>query len=92
MGLMTIRTFAVGALLVGSAAGATALEKSFLSTNATCNCKGPGDCTCPKGQCKCKKCGNGARPGAVIKTLQGSPETTRLPDTARHDAHGGVFI
>ncbi|MCC6333789.1 MAG: hypothetical protein IT380_07355 [Myxococcales bacterium] len=92
MGLMTFRTIAFGALLVGSTAGATGLEKALLSTNATCNCKGPGDCTCPKGQCKCKKCGNGAKPGTIIKTLQGSSETTRLPDTARHDAHGGVFI
>jgi hypothetical protein len=23
---------------------------------ATCNCEGPGDCTCKKGECKCKKC------------------------------------
>ena len=23
---------------------------------ATCNCEGPSDCTCKKGQCKCKKC------------------------------------
>ena len=24
--------------------------------SATCNCEGPSDCTCKKGQCKCKKC------------------------------------
>jgi hypothetical protein len=92
MGLTTFRAMAFGALLMGATAGATGLEKAFLSTGATCPCKGPGDCTCPKGQCKCKKCGNGAKPTAIIKTLQGSPETTRLPDTARYDAHGGVFI
>src|SRR5215211_7308737 len=23
---------------------------------ATCNCEGPSDCTCKKGQCKCKRC------------------------------------
>jgi hypothetical protein len=26
------------------------------SVSATCNCEGPSDCTCKKGQCKCKKC------------------------------------
>jgi hypothetical protein len=93
MGLTMFRTLAFGALLIGSAAGATGVEKALFGTSATCNCKGPGDCTCPKGQCKCKKCGNGAREKPeLIKTLQGSSETTRLPDTARYDAHGGVFI
>lgn len=24
--------------------------------SATCNCSGPSDCTCKKGQCKCAKC------------------------------------
>jgi hypothetical protein len=93
MGLTTLRTIAFGALLIGSTAGATGVQKAVLGgTGATCNCKGPGDCTCPKGQCKCKKCGSSAKPGMLIKTLQGTSETTRLPDTARHDAHGGVFI
>jgi hypothetical protein len=93
MTLMTFKTLAFGALLLGSSAGATAVEKALLGASATCNCKGSGDCTCPKGQCKCSKCGNGAHAKPrVIKTLEASPETTRLPETARHDAHGGVFI
>jgi hypothetical protein len=28
----------------------------------------------------------------VTDTLQGNHETTKLPETARHDARGGVFI
>jgi hypothetical protein len=93
MNLTMLRTLAFGALMIGSVAGATGVEKALLGTSATCSCKGPGDCTCPKGQCRCKQCGNGARERPeLIKTLQGSSETTRLPDTARYDAHGGVFI
>lgn len=95
MAMTIFRTLAFGALLVGSTAGATGLDKALLGlsdTQATCGCKGPGDCTCPKDKCKCKNCGHKAKPGAIIKTLQGASETTHLPNTARHEAHGGVFI
>ncbi|MBL8922907.1 MAG: hypothetical protein JNJ54_28925 [Myxococcaceae bacterium] len=61
------------------------------STSATCNCKSAADCTCPRGQCKCKNCGAHQKP-QMFDSLKGSSERTRLPDTARHDARGGVFI
>lgn len=63
----------------------------FGTTQATCNCKSAADCTCPRGQCKCKNCGGHAKP-VMLDSLQGSTEKTRLPETARHDARGGVFI
>ncbi|MBE2249369.1 MAG: hypothetical protein IAE78_07445 [Myxococcus sp.] len=59
--------------------------------SATCNCKSAADCTCPRGQCKCKSCGAHHKP-TMLESLQGSTEKTRLPETARHDARGGVFI
>lgn len=31
------------------------------AANAFCGCTGPGDCVCPKGNCDCAACGNGAR-------------------------------
>lgn len=88
---------AVGILFFASTAGAATVEKNvFGSVNpATCSCKGKGDCTCAKGQCKCKSCGNGATGTTkknVFEALKGSNETTKLPDTARLDARGGVFI
>jgi len=58
---------------------------------ATCNCKSASDCTCPRGQCKCKNCGAHNKP-TMLESLKGSSEKTMLPETARHDARGGVFI
>jgi hypothetical protein len=91
--MQTLKSFAVGALFLASTAGAATVEKTFFGTapSATCSCKGKGDCTCPRGQCKCKGCGNSAKT-KVFESLKGSNETTQLPDTARYDARGGVFI
>jgi hypothetical protein len=88
-----IKMAAVGALVIGAQAFGANGEKNLLgSSAATCKCKGPADCTCKKGQCKCKSCGNGDKV-QIFETLKGSHETTRLPDTARReDARGGVFI
>lgn len=58
---------------------------------ATCNCKSAADCTCPRGQCKCKNCGAHQK-ATMFDSLKGNSEKTRLPDTARLDARGGVFI
>jgi hypothetical protein len=94
--MQTIKSIAVGFLFLASTAGAATVEKNvFGAINpATCSCKGKGDCTCPKGQCKCKSCGNGATTTKknVFEALKGSDESTKLPDTARLDARGGVFI
>lgn len=87
------KSIAVGVLFLASTAGAATVERAFFGkqTQATCSCKGKGDCTCAKGQCKCKSCGNLNKP-RVFEALKGSNETTKLPNTARFDARGGVFI
>jgi hypothetical protein len=98
--MQTLKSVAVGILFLGSTAGAATVERSFFGSgsasseanHATCSCKGKGDCTCAKGQCKCKSCGNSNHKAKVFEALKGSNETTKLPDTARLDARGGVFI
>ena len=86
-----IKVMAVGALALAMPVGASGFELAA-HAKATCGCKNAADCTCPKGQCKCKNCGTHNRT-RIIETLKGSNETTRLPDTAkRDDARGGVFI
>lgn len=89
--MQLVRTVAVSALFLASTVGAATVEKAAFAAPATCSCKGKGDCTCPRGQCKCRNCGSGAK-AKVFEALKGASETTRLPDTARHDARGGVFI
>lgn len=94
--MQTIKSIAVGILFLASTAGAATVERNVFGAlaPATCSCKGKGDCTCAKGQCKCKSCGNGAKGSTkkVFEALKGSNETTKLPNTARLDARGGVFI
>lgn len=91
---IVLKSMAVAALFVASTAGAANVEKVLFelpgATKASCSCKGPNDCTCPKDKCKCKGCGKKA--AVVIEALKGASETTRLPDTARFDARGGVFL
>lgn len=86
------RTFAVSALFLASTVGAASVEKAAFAAPATCSCRGKGDCTCPKNQCKCRNCGGAAKAKKVFESLKGATETTRLPETARYDARGGVFI
>lgn len=64
---------------------------------ATCSCKGAGDCTCKKGQCKCKKCSkhhqrNGFQETRLIEPVNGVIRTLEVPQNARYDATGGVAI
>lgn len=91
--MQTLKTFALGALFLATTAGAATVEKTFFGNapKATCSCKSKGDCTCPRGQCKCKNCGNHVK-SVVFEPVKGSKESTRLPDTAKVDARGGVFI
>ena len=64
---------------------------------ATCNCGSASDCTCKKGECRCKKCqqngvkteGGSTRLMEPLKNQQRSPE---VPQNARHDATAGVLI
>ncbi len=44
--------------------------------------------TCDRREAKCER---PAKP-VVVPPLKGARESTRLPDTARVDARGGVFI
>ncbi|MCA3011119.1 MAG: hypothetical protein INH41_01835 [Myxococcaceae bacterium] len=83
----------VAVLWVGFSALAAPLDRPALGSQpkATCNCKNASDCTCPRGQCKCKNCGAHHK-ATMFESLKGTTEKTQLPDTARHDARGGVFI
>lgn len=63
--------------------------------SATCNCGGPADCTCKKGECKCKKCDKhhrGVQKTLLLEPLRGVPVRPELPADARYDATAGVFI
>jgi hypothetical protein len=59
---------------------------------ATCSCQSASDCTCKKGQCKCKKCGAGRARGKVIDSLQEAVRPAPLPNKAQRDASAGLFI
>lgn len=85
-----IKMLGLGFSLAASAAFATGVD-AMGSSPATCNCKNAGDCTCPKGQCKCSKCGKGAKL-KMVESLKGVTETPTLPATARAEARGGEFI
>jgi hypothetical protein len=79
-------------MAVASFAFASPIDRPVFGerVNATCNCKNAADCTCPRGQCKCKNCGGHRK--TMTDSLKGTSEKTKLPETARHDARGGVFI
>ncbi len=88
------KAFTTGSLLFSSVALASGIPSAFrtdaLELGATCSCSSAADCTCKKGTCKCPKCGqhkNGARMFESFK-----PQDAKLPNTARLDATGGVFI
>ena len=65
--------------------------------SSTCSCAGPGDCTCKKGECKCKKCSHhmnedGVKKTQLLEPLNGNKISPVLPDTARLDATAGTMI
>jgi hypothetical protein len=62
------------------------------AAKATCECKNKGECTCAKDKCKCKACEGHRHVPKMAEPLTGSHDSTRLPDTARLDARGGIFI
>ena len=54
-----------------------------------CKCDGPGDCTCAKGKCQCKKCGKASR-YKVMESLRERRESHERP--VRRNAAAGAFI
>lgn len=53
-----------------------------------CSCSNASDCTCKKGQCKCKGC----KPKRMVDPVKGQSDALQLPTEARLDASVGVFI
>jgi hypothetical protein len=91
------KMIAVGAVGLGSgfaqAGTAAASNGPEMIQKATCSCSNAGDCTCKKGTCKCSKCkGSHVTKVRLFETLKGSSGELKLPETARHEATGGVFI
>lgn len=89
-----IKAVGIGAVVFASQAFGAQVDQHLFGAqaNETCNCKNAAECTCPKGKCKCKNCGNAAKT-KMFESLKGAKETTRLPDTARiEDARAGTLI
>lgn len=65
---------------------------------ATCNCGSASDCTCKKGECRCKKCSkSGVKPAPggstrLIEPLKNQPRILEVPQNALHEATGGILI
>ncbi|MDQ3266429.1 MAG: metallothionein [Myxococcota bacterium] len=53
-----------------------------------CSCQSAADCTCKKGQCKCKAC----KHKRMIQPVKGTTDALQLPKEARWEATSGVFI
>ena len=89
-----IKAVTTGAMLFSSAALASGAPSTTLADqvrlNATCSCSTAADCTCKKGTCKCPKCGQHKNSVRMFESFK--PQDAKLPNTARLDATGGVFI
>ena len=90
-----IKAVTTGAMLFSSFALASSAPSTMLADqlqlSATCACGSAADCTCKKGTCKCPKCGTHNRKASrMFESLK--PMDAKLPNTARLDATGGVFI
>lgn len=90
-----IKAVTTGAMLFSSIALGSGTPSTMLADqlrlNATCSCSSAADCTCKKGTCKCPKCGSHNKNSSrMFETLK--PMDSKLPNTARLDATGGVFI
>ncbi len=53
-----------------------------------CSCQSAADCTCKKGQCKCKAC----KHKRMVEPVKGTLDALKLPTEARWEATSGVFI
>ena len=89
-----IKAVTTGAMLASSFAMASGTPSPMLADqlgfNATCACGSAADCTCKKGTCKCPKCGQHKNTVRMFESFK--PQDAKLPNTARLDATGGVFI
>jgi hypothetical protein len=89
-----IKAVTTGAMLFSSFAMASGTPSVMLADkvglNATCACGSAADCTCKKGTCKCAKCGQHKKWLRMFESFK--PQDAKLPNTARLDATGGVFI
>lgn len=81
-----LKTFAV-TFCVAASANAATVEKSFFGAAEKATC-GQGEAACAHQQSKSKP---SVKP-VMLAPVKGSKESTRLPDTARVEARGGVFI
>jgi hypothetical protein len=62
------------------------------ATGATCRCSSAADCTCPRGQCQCKKCGAGAAP-RLAPSVKGERGSSELPAAGQPtEARAGVML
>ncbi|MBX5482739.1 MAG: hypothetical protein IRZ16_13000 [Myxococcaceae bacterium] len=64
---------------------------------ATCGCGSPADCTCKKGDCKCRNCKHHQgraveKETRLLDPLTGQPAQPDLPQNARLEASGGTMI
>jgi len=89
-----IKAFSTGAMLFSAVSLASGTPSPMLADqlrlNATCSCSTAADCTCKKGTCKCPKCGQHKNRVRMFEAFK--PQDAKLPNTARLDATGGVFI
>lgn len=88
-----IKAVATGAMLFSTGALASGNPSAMLADKlqpATCSCSSAADCTCKKGSCKCPKCGQHKNGMKMFESFK--PQDAKLPNTARLDATGGVFI
>ena len=89
-----IKAVTTGAMLFSPLALASGTPQTMLADQlqltATCACGSAADCTCKKGSCKCPKCGQHRNTVRMFESFK--PQDAKLPNTARLDATGGVFI
>lgn len=57
-----------------------------------CRCSGSGDCTCKKGQCRCKNCNNKGHKNRVAPSVVGKAVVAPSVTPVRAEARAGIFL